>query len=476
MKIAVLISGEYREFDIVHKTWPFLKWQDVDIYVSTWNITTETNTRLDINIVESVDLARFQKHVSVRAASIDSPKDISHNNKMLDRWKTGLELINNSGVHYDVIIIIRPDLYLDFNDNDFRNFISNLDVRSIYTHTGRVKIVNYIQDQLIIANGQTMLKLLDLDYEKCGWNTNIHWFLAMEFKRIVGNIENIPLENFTICRSNCRNLELNFNIVYKKAREWYEAKHDHEIKISDLAGFSDAKVELFKTTFNKMFVRKKGVISRNFDQLVKLIDAGFDVPNILRSGKDYIDMEYIAGLDMRTYISRCNLRNLIDFLHSTLSEFKKDSQPKNYSNTFTDSLAFIQTDNALPFSATELYARLPKVLPASKYYHGDLTLENLIYSRNSKFVMIDVSSGVYDSYIFDIAKLRQDLDAHWFLRRTPLDLSTQLEIIKRSLNNVFPEAFDDHLYILMLLRVYKYCQSGTLEFNLILNEIKRLWK
>jgi hypothetical protein len=90
--------------------------------------------------------------------------------------------------------------------------------------------------------------------------------------------------------------------------------------------------------------------------------------------------------------------------------------------------------------------------------------------------MIDVSSGDYDSWVFDLAKLRQDLDAKWFLRNSNVDLTAQLASIKNTLYKRFPLAFDDSIYILMLLRVYRHCVFGTKEHELILNEICRLWK
>jgi hypothetical protein len=91
--------------------------------------------------------------------------------------------------------------------------------------------------------------------------------------------------------------------------------------------------------------------------------------------------------------------------------------------------------------------------------------------------MIDPSTGPYDSWIFDIAKLRQDLDGKWFIRNgKQSDLEIELTQIKESLKQYFPEAFDDYLYILMLLRVYKYSQHYSTEQMFLLEEIKKLWK
>jgi len=56
MNIAVLISGEYREFEIAHPSWEFDKCGKVDYYFSTWAETSEVNDNLNINIHETVTI------------------------------------------------------------------------------------------------------------------------------------------------------------------------------------------------------------------------------------------------------------------------------------------------------------------------------------------------------------------------------------------------------------------------------------
>ena len=90
--------------------------------------------------------------------------------------------------------------------------------------------------------------------------------------------------------------------------------------------------------------------------------------------------------------------------------------------------------------------------------------------------MIDCSTGEYNSWVFDLAKMRQDLDAKWFIRNSNVKLDSNLLTIKNNLKEEFPEAFDDSIYILMLLRVFQYAKPETYEHKLILMEIKKLWK
>ena len=108
-------------------------------------------------------------------------------------------------------------------------------------------------------------------------------------------------------------------------------------------------------------------------------------------------------------------------------------------------------------------------------YHGDLTLENILYT-NPDFHLIDPVTIEYDSYIFDIAKMRQDLECKWFLRDSNIKLDTKLQQIQDRLKEDYPEAFDDSLLILMLLRVYNHASEGSYEQKFLLREIEKLWK
>jgi aminoglycoside phosphotransferase family enzyme len=137
-------------------------------------------------------------------------------------------------------------------------------------------------------------------------------------------------------------------------------------------------------------------------------------------------------------------------------------------------LQFIDSATDLPFTKDELIARLPKKLPCSNY-HGDLTLENILHTNDS-FYMIDAVTIEYDSYIFDIAKLRQDLECKWFLRDSKMMLDVKLQNLQDRILSRFSGADNDYLLILMLLRVYLHTKPGDSEREFILKEVNRLWK
>jgi tRNA A-37 threonylcarbamoyl transferase component Bud32 len=242
--------------------------------------------------------------------------------------------------------------------------------------------------------------------------------------------------------------------------------------IKELHGFSGNKIFLIKSHDN-IFVRKIGNIKRNLDQMIAMGNQ-YPIPRIYTSKDNQIDMEYIHGLDMKTYLKTHHPRLLINFLSELFERFSQNSELKDYTDTYIDKLNSIYFDNDIPFTKDELIEKLPKLLPKSTY-HGDLTLENIIYSNNN-FVLIDCVTIEYDSYIFDIAKLRQDLECGWFTRNDRDILNIKTSIIQKDLLEKYPQANDDYLLILMLLRVYKYSKIGTKERSFLTDWINRLWK
>jgi len=246
--------------------------------------------------------------------------------------------------------------------------------------------------------------------------------------------------------------------------------------IKEFVGFSGSKVLLLKNN-DDVFVRKVGNVERNYNKLQLLHNNGFNVPKIINKHDETLDMEYIHGLDIKTYLKLRDADSLLEYIKNTIDRFRNiDNHVKDYLETYEQQLSYLNDDERLSSIKQELIHRLPKNLESS-LCHGDFTLENIIHSNNS-FYMIDPSTGVYDSWIFDLAKLRQDLDCLWFVRNVPKKQEYRIELnyIKSELAKLYPQAFDDHLYILMLLRVYKYTVKDSTEYHLILNEIDRLWK
>lgn len=224
----------------------------------------------------------------------------------------------------------------------------------------------------------------------------------------------------------------------------------------------------------RLFVRKIGTIARNVERMTAL-SQDYPVPKIYRHSNITLDMEYVHGLDIKTYLKSNQPDRLIRFLFKVLDKLSANAVDKDYTEIYQTKLQEINF-TLLPFTQEELIAKLPKHLPQSNYI-GDLTLENIISTQDG-FYLIDCATIEYDSYIFDIAKLRQDLDLQWFTRNTDLVLDVKTNYIKQQLRGRYPAALvdDDYLLILMLLRVYKHADISTPEHKFLLKGIQRLWK
>jgi len=243
--------------------------------------------------------------------------------------------------------------------------------------------------------------------------------------------------------------------------------------VKELKGYSDSKVSLMYD--DKFFVRKTGNIHRNLERYDSLSKIGLSIPKLYEVYGNYYDMEYISCLEMKRYLLLNSTTNLIHFLKETIDKFKETSIEKDYTETYRSKLSTFDFSNySLPFTSEQLIDRLPKKLPWSEY-HGDFTLENVLYdTNNSRFVLIDPLTTEYDSYIFDLAKLRQDLVCKWFVRHDSLFLDSKLQSIYDSLK-IYDHFENDYLLLLMLLRVLPYTKNDN-DKNYLLNEVRKLWK
>jgi predicted Ser/Thr protein kinase len=101
--------------------------------------------------------------------------------------------------------------------------------------------------------------------------------------------------------------------------------------IKELRGFSGNKIYLMSNN-SQLFVRKIGNISRNVERLTALKDL-CPVPKIIFHSADTLDMEYIHGLDIKTYLKSHQPTRLLQFLVATIELLINDSQDKDYTDT-----------------------------------------------------------------------------------------------------------------------------------------------
>jgi len=240
--------------------------------------------------------------------------------------------------------------------------------------------------------------------------------------------------------------------------------------IKRLKGHSGSVVELCQGKTGR-YVKKTGNVDRNFERMRALKDI-IPLPDLYYYDGKELHMDYIHGTDMKNYLINNTPEKLNKFLGVTLFRFSEFGDIKDYSVTYMEWLSKMPNWE-FSFTQKELYERLPKLLPQT-LYHGDMTLENIIHS-NDRFYFIDPVTVPFDSYVFDIAKLRQDIDCKWFLRHDNVMLDAKLQNIREYISK-FPHANDDYILILMLLRVYCHCEPGSVEYSFVMREVNRLWK
>jgi len=225
---------------------------------------------------------------------------------------------------------------------------------------------------------------------------------------------------------------------------------------------------------NKIFIRKINHIDRNYEQMLALRKLGLLMPKILKKNSSTLDMEYIEGISMTDFFETNNPNLFTDFLCKLIDVLSVRSEYSDYSLIYRNKLNEIKSFSDFAFSKEELFEKLPTRLPKS-HYHGDLTLDNILYF-DKNFYLIDCLTSVYSSWIFDLVKLRQDLECGWFLRSSRKKKFACLDDIQKHLINRHPLLGNNYLLILMLLRIYNYTLDSEADRNFLVCKINELWK
>lgn len=242
--------------------------------------------------------------------------------------------------------------------------------------------------------------------------------------------------------------------------------------IQEFQSFSGSKILKIKKN-NRVFVRKLHNIERNIERYQILKSNNISIPEMFKVGKNYYDMEFIESIDIIKFISCYDIDLLLDFLKNTFTTFQHNSIPKNYVKIYEEKLNSYDF-SLFVFKKNELIEKLPEIIPQT-IYHGDLTLDNILYDvKRQKFFLIDPLTSVYDSYVFDLAKLNQDLTCGWFARRNVDEHKDKKQYLFKKLSEIHSELNNNYILILMLLRVLPYCDNSQ-DKNFLLKWINNLW-
>jgi hypothetical protein len=91
MKIAILISGEYRTFSHCRRTMSLLDDPRADIYVSTWDSSSYVSSKINLNVTEVVTEEQIKSDLGISATILIEPqsliKEIKYNQLLTDQEK-----------------------------------------------------------------------------------------------------------------------------------------------------------------------------------------------------------------------------------------------------------------------------------------------------------------------------------------------------------------------------------------------------
>jgi hypothetical protein len=231
MKTAILVFGEFREFELSHKTWEFLNHIDYDLFISTWETSRELNPLMNIDLCEKVTPDRIIKYFPNATIFIGNGNELqSPTNKMIFHWRKLFNMVALSGVEYENTILIRTDIYIK-EIKSINHLFSKLKNDRIY---GLSKITSqepptflFTQDCLFFGKTNILRESLltfippDTSYK------DIHYHLSKHFLNNDVYVESIHYDYYVyyVMRSvNRKFLNYDFETQKKISEEWYNSK------------------------------------------------------------------------------------------------------------------------------------------------------------------------------------------------------------------------------------------------------------
>lgn len=233
MKIAVLVYGMYREFDYAVKSWDYLFDLDCDFYFSLWNISKKTHVPTYCDIVKPVTSDMILKHIPNAKISLLNEDDldvsIPVSNKMVHHWVNGLNMIKNSEIKYDIIMLVRPDSYFFIKiPTDNVNYFNKKNV--IYGTQGTFisSELHYVtEDRFLMGDFETISEFITTIDARKNIYKSIHHYISdslfenrFSFVQIGGIVVSVLRPNFILLDQN----NVTHNQLEEKIHEWENPK------------------------------------------------------------------------------------------------------------------------------------------------------------------------------------------------------------------------------------------------------------
>jgi hypothetical protein len=239
MKIALLIAGELREFEIAKNFWPFLNIPDIDIYMSTWSTSVKHDPIKNEKITEIVERETLEKSLNFKKIIIeDLPTAFSWPIHLyLYKMRGLIEAVVAENINYDIVIVIRPDLIFTVfpTYNLVNHILENVKTDNIiHTITNNWKIADtkLTTDVLFIGTLNTFKKFLNfipnhnLDTIPNLELIDIHSFFGTSYLDNGIEVDNLPIYKWTIARPNSREkINSTFEVLESDAKNHWEYKY-----------------------------------------------------------------------------------------------------------------------------------------------------------------------------------------------------------------------------------------------------------
>lgn len=201
----------------------------------------------------------------------------------------------------------------------------------------------------------------------------------------------------------------------------------------------------------------------------------------------FFDMQYIRGVSLASFLNQCKvheLEKISEFLINFILQNKATENPSessiHYKAKIQKTYHIIEQndiiDKVFNFLMDLDWSKINK-----SRCHGDLTLENILYSyTDNKIYLIDFLDVFYETWLTDVSKLMQDLVIGWSFRNTNISENLRLRVLllnkkiyeklklnKREWKLVYS------ILLLDMMRILPYTKDKKI-FNFVINSIKKL--
>jgi hypothetical protein len=238
MKIAVIVYGPLRQFKIARKSWGIFESLNSDFYFSTWDKSIQKHSKLNIDIVEEItenDILKFYPNANVMIHNESEFKSMFGSSiwdinieKMIYHWKYGLKMIDESGIDYDMLILLRSDLYINYPKeketllkmNQCRTIygVKHITITSINKNDGDFDY--FVNEVFLMGNYDVMSNVIKSS--NINYGSSIHNLFARDILKLGYYVDVIDNFSCVPVRPNSRTLSENDVNFFKLTNDHIE--------------------------------------------------------------------------------------------------------------------------------------------------------------------------------------------------------------------------------------------------------------